>query len=70
MNIFIKIEVTFFYSLAPYKVDLISQITPIIKAMNINESLTTFILNSGHLEHLKLVVSEYPTSHSAQRMPS
>ena len=53
--------VILFFSLAPCKVDLIMNTNRNITAKNINASLTTFTIGSGHIEHSKSPVLENPT---------
>jgi ABC-type Mn2+/Zn2+ transport system permease subunit len=71
-------EVTFFFSSAPFSVDLksvllnniylIRNTTKKITAIKININLVIFLVFSGQSLHLKSD-DEYPSSHSEHRIP-
>ena len=56
-----KILVTLFFSLAPYRVDLIIKIMAQIAPMNMKPSLMMFMEGSGQYEHSYSPVRENPT---------
>ena len=54
-------EVTFFFSTAPFRVDLIMSIITRINKHKIASSLRIFTIGLGHYEHLKFPLRENPT---------
>ena len=59
----------FFFSYAPFRVDLIKKTTITIAVIKMATSLTMFFTLFGHLLHSALVFLEYPGSQEAQRTP-
>ena len=63
------IEFMFFFSLAPFKVDLIKNTTITSAIIQMATSLTIFFTLFGHLLHSELEFLEYPGSQEEHRTP-
>lgn len=62
-------DVTFFLSLAPFRVDLINMQTNNMTAISIKTKRVMFLPLGGHFPHSYLELMEYPSIHSTHRVP-